>query len=94
MATMTSGYRSDQLSWSVVAMNEAMYSARAAKVPFACRMERASSTSASHYHIVVVFLAFEASSDSSVWVQSTMPGCNAIVSHCKLALPLCTYILC
>lgn len=53
MATMTSGNRCDQLSWSVLAVNKAKYSTTAALVTFFCRMEHASSFSASHYNRVV-----------------------------------------
>jgi hypothetical protein len=37
----------------VLALNETKYSATAALVTFSCRMEHASSFSASHYHSVV-----------------------------------------
>lgn len=80
MAMMTSGNRGDQLSRSVLALNETKYSATVAGWSMLHPSQRPITT------VYLAPLAFEASSTNSVWVQSTLPGCNSFVPHCKLAL--------
>lgn len=82
MAAMTSGNRIAQLSWSVLALVEAKYCAKAAMVPFTCRTEHALSILASHYHSVVDCLAFKASSQICVGAKHTA----RLQCYCKALL--------